>query len=629
MPGSTSEPVVETLKLMNGQTGKHATWLVRVLAPRLVPYNFQSRGTEVKAVKFLCILVSKDPRQFMIGSVPFTFADPHAAEKASAVFKEGVTFEIKSPEFDMKMKTEYMSTPIKRALLLAKPTVVRQILPIEPQRWNYCATYVDLGLSLTDVMKALDAMSWNGTQSAVSDTGGRSSQLMNLCGKILSLGSSKTVTVSGKQRTVASLVLVEESQATVEIQVWDKAITLLSDIPLGHGVTIVGCTATRDVLLGAPKLNMWDSAFVLKGGPKVQTLTNARLDGAGGSRLTATFVPGANQGPLLPPGAEGFPTCAASLACAPVLSDMKVFQVNRCMIDAPTRAESMFTQDGKRLYATCRLRDWSGSVEVEVVDEAMPQLYGCDSPDEVRESLAAGCLTQRVARLNARGIIRREAAGRKFYICKLVDSPLDAKVSGAAMKATLGLADIVGDIAIAAPVDRVLDAPLLGLAVRSDTKGMVAAHRVILLVKGTCLSQLRPLGAEGQSLTTQSFQVNSCKAKCLLSDGDVEVDLHGYCSFGDMLQYRLDKDAALVVVSAWDHDESASTNPVATIEAMTKVTDVETLKDAMRQEWYTALAKPSEGDDKDAYLSPAKSEYWDRSVKKLKRMQSEATHEQL
>ena len=87
-----------------------------------------------------------------------------------------------------------------------------------------------------------------------------------------------------------------------------------------------------------------------------------------------------------------------------------------------------------------------------------------------------------------------------------------------------------------------------------------------------------------------------------------------------------DKDAALVVVSAWDHDESASANPVATIEAMTKVTDVETLKDAMRQEWYTALAKPPEGEDKEAYLSPAKSEYWDdRSRKKLKRMQSEAT----
>ena len=33
---------------------------------------------------------------------------------------------------------------------------------------------------------------------------------------------------------------------------------------------------------------------------------------------------------------------------------------------------------------------------------------------------------------------------------------------------------------------------------------------------------------------------------CLLSDKEISMDLHGYCDLGSMLQYRLDKDVALV-----------------------------------------------------------------------------------
>ena len=86
--------------------------------------------------------------------------------------------------------------------------------------------------------------------------------------------------------------------------------------------------------------------------------------------------------------------------------------------------------------------------------------------------------------------------------------------------------------------------------------------------------------------------------------------------------------SALVVVSTWDHDD-VSKNPIATIEAMTKVTNAEHLKDAMRQEWRAALGRLSPENEHDAYLSPTKSEYWDRSVKKLRRMESEAIPEPL
>jgi len=44
---------VETLKNMNVQTAKHASWVVRVLSPKIIPYTFSSKGQPVAAVRWL------------------------------------------------------------------------------------------------------------------------------------------------------------------------------------------------------------------------------------------------------------------------------------------------------------------------------------------------------------------------------------------------------------------------------------------------------------------------------------------------------------------------------------------------------------------------------------------------
>ena len=43
------------------------------------------------------------------------------------------------------------------------------------------------------------------------------------------------------------------------------------------------------------------------------------------------------------------------------------------------------------------------------------------------------------------------------------------------MQLAVGLAEILGDLVIPAPVDRVEEIPMLGLAVRSDSKGSTAS----------------------------------------------------------------------------------------------------------------------------------------------------------
>ena len=111
------EKPLESLKNMNVQTAKYASWVVRILSPKLIRYTFPSKAKSVEAEKFLCLLVSGNPMHFMTGSVPFSFASPGAAKKAFEKFKAGTCFRTLVPEFDGKFKSEYMSSSIKRALL--------------------------------------------------------------------------------------------------------------------------------------------------------------------------------------------------------------------------------------------------------------------------------------------------------------------------------------------------------------------------------------------------------------------------------------------------------------------------------------------------------------------------------
>ena len=194
--------------------------------------------------------------------------------------------------------------------------------------------------------------------------------------------------------------------------------------------------------------------------------------------------------------------------------------------------------------------------------------------------------------MNARGVFKSHRGEMKTYIAKISESALGAQVSGEAMRHSLGVSAVAGDGVMAAPADRAQDDPLLGLVVRSDHHGLIRAHRVSLLNQGTATTQLEPL-TEGQSLTAQLVQVKSEKGRCLLSDTEIVVDLRGYCDFAGMLQYRLDTDIALVLVSAWGYAQG-SARPLVTIENMVNITQVDAVRSALMEEWRAALTQDVE-----------------------------------
>ncbi len=104
---------VESLNKMNAGTAKHAHWIVRILDPKVTEYKFTARGQEVAASKFSCILVSKNPAQYMLATVPFSFQDRTAAAQAKLSFLANTSWELKAPNFDTKQKQEYNSCPVK------------------------------------------------------------------------------------------------------------------------------------------------------------------------------------------------------------------------------------------------------------------------------------------------------------------------------------------------------------------------------------------------------------------------------------------------------------------------------------------------------------------------------------
>ena len=605
---------METLKNMNLETAKHAQWVVRVLAPKLIRYSFQAKQKTVQAEKFQCLLVSTIPTQFMIGSVPFNFAAPQAGRQAFQKFRAGLCFRVQQPEFDGRMKAEYISTSIKKALLLTNPATVTAVPPTATDMLKDVADHVDVGMSLTNVLGRLNKMYWPQTQTLSGGT--RQTQLLNLCGKVNSISSAKQVIVAGRTRKVSAMELADQEGSLVEVHVWDEAHEQLEGVNEGEGITIVGCSAQREANSELVKLNLWDSGYVLKSGPKAQALSSWNPREQSLTKLTTVFTP---SNPLLPTDCESLPTCAAALANPPKLSEDRVIQVNRCLIDIPTREEQMFTQDGKRLYSSCRLRDWSGAVDVDLVSEAMLTLYGCKTQEEVREALATRALKVKLSRVNARGILRPTDTGSKTLIGQIEESPLDAPVSAKAMRAMLGLSEVSGEVVLAAPAGRVQD--LSGLALESSDRGFLPAHRVLLLVKGTTSSTLEPIGQTGQSLTAQSFRVASKEARCLLSDSEVYVNLYGYCDFSSMLQHRLDKDTALVLASALEVAPDTQ-EKTFTVEHMVKVQDADKLKTSLDIEWKIVLLSEA-NEEREQYASPTKAEYWNRDVKKLKRIVSE------
>ena len=608
---------LETLKNMNSSTGKFAKWYVRVIAPKIIDYPIKARGETIAAQKFECVLVSKDSSQHMLGLVPFAFSDRGAAQKAMDKFTENHVFEITQPAFDTKAKSEFNGCPVKIVLLLSRPTMVTAASPANMEMLEYPAKGITVSM---DISQLLGILKGSGSAKQLNKT-------FDFCGKFLSSTSPKAVEKAGVRRMVSEAEFVDANGGKVLVSLWDDATRALDSLPAGAGVAVVGCSAT--VVDNEVKLNMWPSVHICTTGTQAQSLTSLDVSMLPVQTLTATFAPG--QDVLAAMEDVAHPTCAVALADA-VVERPVTFQINRCMLDAPLQEELLVTQSGRLFIKGCRLRDRTGGVDVDVLGSAAPALFGCSGEEELQRQLGAQSLTSTKVRMNARGLLRVESGAIRRYVATVEPSPLRATVSMTAMRLSLGLSKAADDAVLAVPANRLLDAPLLGMAARRDTGEPLGAHRVLLLVQGTEETNCDPID-ENLPMPEQTFKVTSRNARCLLSDPAARVTLEGYSDFKKIMQYRLDSETALVLVSAVTFGAPGSASAgsteeslcVVSVEHMQKLSkdDVTALVVSMAAEWKSVLTAPQDLCKRE-FQSASDKAYWTpESMTKVRRVQSE------
>ena len=185
---------VETLKNMNGTTAKYAKWYVRIIDPKVIPYSFSAQGKLVQAEKFQCILVSKDPSQYMLAVVPFEFKDENAAQNAHKKFKKSTVWEITTPAFDAKAKPEYNGCPVKTVVLLTKPSTLKGVPPTNKAELDHPAQGLCVQLDIKGIMEIL------GKRGFVECSGSAKlpTKTMDFIGKFMNLSEQKDVEKGGK-----------------------------------------------------------------------------------------------------------------------------------------------------------------------------------------------------------------------------------------------------------------------------------------------------------------------------------------------------------------------------------------------------------------------------------------------
>ena len=601
----------ESVMNMNETNAKHAQWCLRVLNPQLQPYKFQARGETVNAKQFTCVLVGDAPKEYMIATVPFEFKAQDAPDEAFARFIENTVWKVSRPSFDVRSQAQFNGSPMKLVLRLRPPTLLTAVTPTDTEAYNYPVRHVIPPVSLARIvgLKNIQAP--------------QKSRAVDVVAKLLEISEPRDRVANGVQTKVRDIVLGDDSKTqdkytNCTLSAWGTACDLFHGIDEGQGVTLLGCTASLDDKGDIRMSFNPRNARLPCGGPRAEELTVWNCDRAGCETVTASR----GTGPIKVDGPAVF-TCAVAmaylqkgLANPSELLHGAVFQANRGLLSAPTASEDVHTQDGKKLFAPCVFRDWSDRVDVYVVESAIPSVYGLKTKEEVEEEARRGTLEVIKHRVNVRGVVRVEGKQVKYFVAEICECDNQERISKTAARWALGFNSIQENVVLASSLVAITMCPLLGLAIKYGEDGLIGAHRVIMVVEGTQTSRAKAMEGSGEPA---SYFVESKQVKCLLGSEEALADLRGYCDLDSMLQYRLDKEKAIVMISHIDRKEPSST-PVLTIDYMRKLSDSHVMQvvENMREEAALPMLQAEQEKPPSSLVAP-------QDAKRARTLQSEPT----
>jgi hypothetical protein len=329
----------------------------------------------------------------------------------------------------------------------------------------------------------------------------------------------------------------------------------------GQAATILGMVVVKDDV--DVKLSIRSSAIVdFTNTPRHEALAEYFKSRDASTQLvsvTPTWMPSSQS-----PSCDG----EALLACASFLRAIgrdehyamkSPFQLMGAVASA--NFGDTYTKDGSRLFVQGVLRDWSGSVQVSFLDSCALSLFQCATKEEVDQKLQDNTLTIISNAINVRGV----KVGVEYHVVQITETDIFVEPSKNALRLA-ELAALCGpstDGVLTCSATQLVKTSLANLGVSIDGGGVVAPHRAVLLAQGTEKSKLIVAG------TTQAARIIvSENVKCLLSTSETFVHLRAYASEDMLLDYKLDRRAAVVYVTALQKEKDLVTCIVDRMEPL-------------------------------------------------------------
>jgi hypothetical protein len=200
-------------------------------------------------------------------------------------------------------------------------------------------------------------------------------------------------------------------------------------------------------------------------------------------------------------------------------------------------------------------------VQVSFLDSCALGLFQCATKEELEQKLQDNTLTIISNAINVRGV----KVGVDYHVVQITETDIFVEPS----KNALRLAELAAlrgpstDGVLTCAASQLVKTSLSNLGVLIDNGGVVAPHHAALLAQGTEKSKLIVAG------TTQAARiVVSENVKCLLSTSETFVHLRAYASEDMLLDYKLDRRAAVVYVTALQKEKDLVTCIVDRMEPL-------------------------------------------------------------
>ena len=541
------------LQCLNGGNCKLWTWMVRVLHPRALQYTYfdKRQQKQVKATKFECYLVGKNPQKYVMASIRHNPRDLNFVESEHQRFANGTVWKLSCVALVTNALPQYNGAPNKNVVSLEAPTQMVAILMSSPEEQSI-SKFIAPKLRLPDLLQVGQTLT------------------LDACVYVASCESVRRELVKGQSTEIATATL---AQGTFEAQVscWGPTAQIVHDL-VKSAVVVIGMGAS--VSDRGVKLSLRDSS-IIDAGKNDHLIELAALmpteSGVAPVRTSVTASLTSAGGKVIDMTGQAVLSCAAIVDVFKNMEEPTTELLQLMGVRLECSIQQIHTQDGSRLYLTGYVRDWSGSVAVTIVESAIIQLFGCSSRIEVEAKHVAKELEKPAGLLNIRGVLRN----KDFQMhCCMAMPPYQLPTSPA-----LKLAEVVTmcgpfrdgilpcrntDIHSNGFVNLGIHYGGTGSGVAPST-AVSAPHQVMMLVQGSEKTKLQKARC-----STHVRVMESQNVRCIGLESDelsvTTFTLRAVCHENDLLEFLLDTNSALVWISAVAQSDEPKTFVVDHLE---------------------------------------------------------------